>query len=476
MLAFAASAGAVTRPTVAVEEVTERTASVRGTVPRLKGRGWTVYAAHRSVGRRWVRGSVQGRRQVSGQLTALRPGTRYDVRIVASRCSGCPKGTVRSVTQRFTTAPRAPLARPARREVAAAPAPAPAPAPEPPPPAPAPEPEPEPEAPIRPAPSPELTAFGEPVSPTEFPDPMVLRDGEKWFAYATGERFPMMSSADGVTWEPAGTALTRRPSWALREDQGYANPWAPSVLPTAAPCPGATSGRCFLLFHTSLSDRVSPTTNCIGVAASPTPEGPFAELGILERADGERPGGRPIGCGDERGYGNIDAAPFVDDDGRAWLYVSTDWACPTDCSRPTLRPTISVIPLSPGLVQAAGPRRPLFAGRRDTWEQAWWAPVVENPWVVKRGETYHLLFSGGSWADAYGMGHATASSPEGPFVRSSGEPWLSGTGDSLSAGGGMVVSDAEGGEWLAYHARTGSLIEPRTMRIARLRWTDDPQP
>jgi hypothetical protein len=34
--------------------------------------------------------------------------------------------------------------------------------------------------------------------------------------------------------------------------------------------------------------------------------------------------GRPIGCGDDAGYGNIDRAPFVDANGRAYLYLSTD--------------------------------------------------------------------------------------------------------------------------------------------------------
>ena len=468
-LAPAPRAHGAARPALAVEAVAERAATLSGTVPRLRGDRWAAYVAYRRTGRsRWLKAPVERRRAVTVELGPLRPATRYAVRLVVTRCGGCRTGTRRSPTRPLTTrAAPAPLPLPPR-----------APDPPPPPPvevtattasAPAPEPEPEPVAP----PTPALLGYGDPLHPSSLPDPMVLRDGDAWFAYGTGERFPMLRSADGVTWTPAGTALASRPTWALDAEETH--PWAPSVLATDGACPGTASERCFLLFHTSLSDRVEPTTNCVGVAASPTPEGPFAELGILDRADGERPGGRPIGCGDDAGYGNIDAAPFVDDDGRAWLYVSTDWDCtgPPPCE---LAPTISVIPLTADLVHASGPREPLLAGRPGSWEEAPWAPVVENPWVVRRGATYHLLFSAGSWRGDYGMGHATAPSPTGPFTRSSDEPWVSGTDTVLSAGGGMLVTGADGRDLLAYHARTGSLDAPRTLRLDPVRWSDDERP
>jgi len=331
---------------------------------------------------------------------------------------------------------------------AAAPPSAPAPAPDPPPPALAPP------------------TFRNPVHASEFGDPFVLRDGHDWYAYATGDRFPVLRSDDLVTWTPAGAALAARPSWAVADPEWH--PWAPSVLPTDAPCPGTASPRCFLLFHVGLSDAASPRTNCVGIAASPAPGGPFTELGILEREDGQRPGGRPVGCGDAGGYGNIDPAPFVDADGRAWLYVSTDWACEDTCA---LRPTISVIALSEDRLGAAGPRVPLMAGRAGTWEQAPWAPVAENPWVVRRGETYHLLYSGGSWQGEYGMGHATGPSPTGPFTRSSEAPWVARGEDVVGVGGGMLFDDADGEPWLAYHGRSRTFAAPRALRLDPVRWT-----
>ncbi|MGI8659713.1 MAG: family 43 glycosylhydrolase [Thermoleophilaceae bacterium] len=105
-----------------------------------------------------------------------------------------------------------------------------------------------------------------------------------------------------------------------------------------------------------------------------------------------------------------------------------------------------------------------------------WTTVVENPYVVKRGATYHLLYSGGNWQGRYAMGHATSPSPAGPFTRSSQSPWASSTDSVLSMGGGMPIRDGAGDEWLVYHGRAGSLDLPRTLRIDRLSWTADERP
>ena len=68
--------------------------------------------------------------------------------------------------------------------------------------------------------------------------------------------------------------------------------------------------------------------NCIGVAISTSPAGPFTDTGILDTdPPSTDAAGRPIGCGDAAGYSNIDAAPFIDPaDGKGYLYLSTGHA------------------------------------------------------------------------------------------------------------------------------------------------------
>ena len=296
-------------------------------------------------------------------------------------------------------------------------------------------------------------------------DPSVVDAGDgrrDYYLYASGALFPIWRSPDLVHWTNVGTAFTERPAWTVQT--GDWHPWAPAAVRRPAPCPGATAPSCFVLYYTALHGTVTPRSHCVGVAVSSFPGGPFTDLGPLAAEDGGGDAsGRPIGCGDGAGHGNIDPAPFVDADGRAYLYVSTDRRR-DESGAGVLEPTISVIPLSDDLLHAAGPRTPLLKGGGG-WERSGGRPIVENPWVERRGSRYYLFYSGGDWRGAYGMGYATASSPTGPFVKASANPILRETESVRSPGGGMLVRGPSGGDWLVYHARTRAYDQPRTLRI-----------
>jgi len=334
--------------------------------------------------------------------------------------------------------------------------------------------------------------YTNPVFPNSAPDPGVMRDGSGYYyAYTTGSLFPVLRSVDLVQWTRIGTALAQRPSWVVAS--GDSHPWAPSVLRSSRACPGGAAAPCYFLYYVGLSGQHTPATHCVGVAYSTTPGGPFTDLGpIPDQANATDASGRPPGCGDDAGYSNIDPAPFVDVDGRVFLYLTTDRGCaaPAPGQECPLQPTISVIPLTDDLVRAAGPRKPLFGGDAGTWEQSE-APTVENPWMERRSGRYYLFYSGGSYLGAYGMGYATASAAMGdsgptPFTKSPQNPILEqaaggpspggGSASVLSPGGGSLVRGPQGGDWLVYHGRTGGYAEPRTLRIDRVVWNSDGTP
>jgi beta-xylosidase len=143
-----------------------------------------------------------------------------------------------------------------------------------------------------------------------------------------------------------------------------------------------------------------------------------------------------------------------------------------------LTPTISVIPLTANRLQAAGPRQELFVGTQ-AWEQAGSVKTIENPWLEKRNGTYYLLYSGGDWRGAYGMGYATASSPTGDpspdptrFDKSDANPILTQTADVRGPGGGSVTTGPHGGPWLVYHGfQLGT--DTRQLRIDPVSWNAD---
>jgi beta-xylosidase len=321
-----------------------------------------------------------------------------------------------------------------------------------------------------------VPGYQNPVYPADAPDPYVLDHGhvhDDYWAFTTGDLFPMLHSSDLVHWSSAGTAMTARPAWALQS--GDWHPWAPNVVEVAQACPGTSSTSCYVMYYVGLSTKTH--ANCVAVATSTTPGGPYVDHGPLSNGTLDA-SHRPLGCGDNQGYGMIDPSLFIDpSDGRPYLYVSEDFGCGPASSSCTaansvLKPTISVIPLTSDYLRAAGPRTPLFSGDGGTWESADVpVPTVEGPSAVLREGTYYVLYSGGNWRSAYGMGYATASRPTGPFTKASSNPVLSRTSTVLSPGGGdALVTGPHGGTWLVYHARAGSFSDPRSLRTDTFSW------
>ena len=310
-------------------------------------------------------------------------------------------------------------------------------------------------------------------------DPMALRNSSSdYYSYRTGTNFPILHSTDLVTWQPVRNALSARPTWVVAT--GDWHPWSPSVLRASRSCPSTSSRACYYLFYTGLTDRYGPNTHCVAVATSTTPAGPFKDRGPLPAAGGARDqSGRPLGCGDDAGYSNIDPAPFVDSDGRAYLYLTTNRRCaaPAPGLECPMNVTISVIPLASNPISASGPRKPLFSGDAGTWEQEpGQAPKVEGPWMVRKASTYYLFYSGGDYRRTYGMGYATAASPLGansptPFAKAAANPVLKQTSDVFSPGGGSLTIGPRGGDWLVYHGRAGDYSQPRALRIDPVFWS-----
>jgi len=283
--------------------------------------------------------------------------------------------------------------------------------------------------------------YSNPVFAKDFPDPMVLRlGGRSYYAYATDVGwspfpFPILHSTDLIHWKTAGHTFTTYPSWASGDF------WAPDVV---------KHGKTYYLFYTGMS--ASKGVHCIGVATATKPTGPFRPRNV-------------VGCGGEEGLGYIDPDPFIDRDGKAYLYVSVD------------QPHhIAVIPLAANLLSSSGPTKNLF-GVTQSWEQSALFSTVEGPFMVRHGSTYYLFYSGNSYNGAYGMGVATSDSPLGPFAKFSTNPVLRGDQKVKGPGGGSAVLGPDGNLWMAYHAWTGPEGYPnggvRSLRIDPFVWHGD---
>lgn len=299
------------------------------------------------------------------------------------------------------------------------------------------------------APEPFLTPFKtgarlycNPVAPGDFPDPFVLEHDGVYYAYATNHKgvdLPVRTSTDLANWEVRGDAMGPLPKWAKR---GFT--WAPDVMKVEGG---------FMLYYT-VRHRKSGL-QVIGAAFSKSPLGPF-----VDTSAGPLIAQIPLG-------GAIDAHAFVDEDGRRYLYWKNDGNALRQ------KTWLWVQRLSENGRQLLGEPRRLLVN-----DQPWERHLIEAPFVLRRGGKYHLFYSAAHYGDStYGVGHAVADTPTGPFVKTDG-PILRSTRDVAGPGGQGVLTDALGQTWMYYHAWTPGKIGyerkgERSMRLDPLAWDGD---
>jgi arabinan endo-1,5-alpha-L-arabinosidase len=274
----------------------------------------------------------------------------------------------------------------------------------------------------------------------DFPDPDVLATDGRYLAFATngaGFNVQTAESSDLENWSVlASDALPVLPDWALP-----GKTWAPDVSEFV---PGQ-----FVMYFTAASKN--PGLQCIGVATSATPEGPFAAAGSA-----------PIVCPDDEG-GAIDPATFVDDDGTRYLVWKNDGNC---CGLDTW---LQLAELSADGTALVGDTTKLLMQ-----DQTWEGNLIEAPTLVKRDGVYVLLYSANDYGgDAYATGYATAPSVRGPFTKGDG-PLLTtelSDGRYLGPGGQDVVTAADGSDRLVFHS-WDSLYIQRGLNVVPLAWSD----
>ncbi|WP_344275884.1 family 43 glycosylhydrolase [Actinomadura napierensis] len=280
----------------------------------------------------------------------------------------------------------------------------------------------------------------EPVLDGWFADPTVIKAADRYYAYGTNNGDATMPVATapspaGPWTRSPGDGLARLPSWA---EEGRT--WAPEVVP-----PRQGSGMYVLYFSAARRDR---DVQCIGVATSISPAGPFVPVD-----------GPPLVCPLDLG-GAIDPSSYIETDGTRYLLYKSD-------ARKTA--AIYLVPLTADGLRVNGPAKRLIGHDRSE-------PVlVEAPDLVRRGGKYVLFYSAGWYFKSdYQTRYAVAASLQGPYQKS---PWpLQSTGAYRGAvegpGSADVLSD-ETGDHLVFHGilkhHGGSTVD-RGMYVAALGW------
>ncbi|HUS15234.1 MAG TPA: glycoside hydrolase family 43 protein, partial [Chloroflexia bacterium] len=282
--------------------------------------------------------------------------------------------------------------------------------------------------------------FANPVLDQDFPDPDVLHVGDTYYAYATNANsinIQVARSTNLVEWRILADALPVLPPWA-----SPGNTWAPEVTTT-------TTGSYVMYFA---ARQAGGRFQCIGVATSTEPQGPFRSRAT-----------EPLICPLDEG-GAIDPSSFTDDDGTRYVLWKNDGNCCGDATHLYLQK------VSGDGLTLDGPPTALVEN-----DQTWEADVVEAPTLVKHGGKYYLFYSANAYnTERYSVGYAEADSITGPY-RKATDPLLRSRltrPPVVGPGGQDVVLDLKGRTWMLYHA-WDSTISYRTLNLDPLNWEGD---
>lgn len=257
-------------------------------------------------------------------------------------------------------------------------------------------------------------------------DPFILTWQGKYYAYGTSSPngIVVYVSDDLKNWTvPAGVPN----GLALHKDDVYADRWfwAPEVY--------VLNGKFYMYF--SADEHIC-------VATSDSPLGPFKQEVQKPMLETEK---------------SIDNSLFIDDDGTPYLFWvrfndgNNVWVAQleknlTDLKPETMRHCIHV---------------------SQPWEEVW-PRVNEGPFVIKRNGVYFMTYSANSYeSQLYGVGVATATNINGPWIKYQNNPILQKTGNLVGVGHHALFTDKEGKLRIVFHAHNSTTkIHPRQMYIS----------
>jgi beta-xylosidase len=277
----------------------------------------------------------------------------------------------------------------------------------------------------------------------DFADPFVLRDGDAYYAFATGaagKHVQVARSRDRVRWATLADGLPRLPAWAI---DGFGRTWAPSVI---------RRGERFVLYYTAPFAETG--FQCVSRAMAKKAEGPYVDDSTA-----------PLVC-ERQLCGAIDPSPVLDTDGHPYLlWKSDENALP--CHGVA---RIWSQPLSEdGLTVMQSPVEVL------TMDRDWERPLIEGPSMVAKNGRYFLFYSANWYESAnYAIGYATCVSPLGPCEKKTMDaPLFGSAGALLGPGGQELFEDRNGSTWMVFHAWTAPYATyaaggARSLRFARV--------
>lgn len=288
------------------------------------------------------------------------------------------------------------------------------------------------------------------VITSDFPDPGFLRSSNgRYYLYATGPGFRVSSSAS-----PSGgfstpkNSMTATPAWVTDAPTNGKHLWAPHVFEISRS--GVPS---YVMYFTG-HDRTT-RNDCIGVATSSSPEGPFA------------PRSTPFLCGRTSAYEAIDPTMYLAQNGQRYIVYKIGQYSPS--RRFEIR--ADEVDAATGTTRVGGVDAKLLMSSTTA--------VMEAPTVVaKNGRVWMFLSRNAYDSCDYATDVWSASTFwGGTWTKVRTLKFVKPGGAAFCGPGGAEVIDDHGTVRIAFHAYNGpGASGGRSVWTGRVLWNADNWP
>jgi arabinan endo-1,5-alpha-L-arabinosidase len=232
-------------------------------------------------------------------------------------------------------------------------------------------------------------------------DPVLIKAGGAYFAFATGSGVATKTSADRITWKNGPSAFATLPAWhKTLVPQAENSLWAPDI--------SYRDGKYWLYYSvSSFGSNVSAIGLATTSALSASGRAAWIDQGVVIRSS----------AGDN--YNAIDPNTVMDADGTLWLSFGSFWS------------GIKLVQLDAGTGMPIPDARILSLANH--------AAGIEAPFLCRQGAYWYLFVS---WDRCCNGANSTYNIRVGRSAKITG-PYLDSKGADMLAGGGDLIDDGD---------------------------------
>lgn len=259
-----------------------------------------------------------------------------------------------------------------------------------------------------------------PTRETSVHDPVMIKQGNKYYLFCTGNGVSVFSSTDMKNWRKEMPVFSKTPEWVRSSLPNYRgmSMWAPDI--------SYHNGTYYLYYAVSAFGK---NTSCIGLATNKTLDSASSEFKWEDK-------GKVIQSVPGRDMWNaIDPNLVIDENNTPWLAFGSFWE------------GMKLVKLNPDFASIAQPEQWYTIARRPREfrlpDTSAGNAAIEGPFIFKKNNKYYLFIS---WDYCCRGERSDYKVVVGRSDKVTG-PYLDKNGLKLSDNGGTLIVQGDGKEW-----------------------------